>query len=249
MAALLVIGFLVFGIGWIWIRSLPAPQRKNSIIKLLVVGTVAVVAILALTGRFYLVMALLAGLFPLLRRILPGLLLGKIFRGYGMPGMGSRASSASSGNQSKVTSEILAMTLDHDSGDMTGQVLKGSFSGRALEELGEQEFIELLQYCRENDDDSARLLESYLDRRFGDSWREDDPAAGQGDDRSQRGSSARAGALTEAEALQILGLQPGASHEEIVQAHRQMMQKMHPDRGGSTYLASLINEAKDVLIG
>jgi DnaJ-class molecular chaperone len=114
-----------------------------------------------------------------------------------------------------------------------------------LAELSEAEFIQLLQYCRQVDEDSARLLESYLDRRFGDSWREDD-AAEPGERHSQ--NEQRDGALSEVEALDILGLKDGASREDIVEAHRRMMQKMHPDRGGSDYLAALINQAKDVLL-
>jgi len=109
-----------------------------------------------------------------------------------------------------------------------------------------------LQYCREQDEDSARLLETYLDRRFGDSWRTDDPT---GDDRAQNGeqngerkSSNSSGTLTDSEALDILGLQEGASRDEIIQAHRRMMQKMHPDRGGSNYLAARVNEAKERLL-
>ena len=245
MAVLVLVGIIAALLGWYWVRNLPPAQRKPAILKLLIMGTVTVVAVLALTGRFYLVLALLAGLLPILRRLLPGLLMGRLFRGFGIPGMGSRRSRARSGNQSRVTSDILEMSLDHDSGDMTGKVLKGTFSGRDLAELGEGEFIELLRFCRDNDPDSSRLLETYLDRRFGDSWREDDQDQGHAGE--QTTGRARSGELTQQEALEILGLQPGATRDEIVQAHRQMMQKMHPDRGGSTYLASLINEAKDVL--
>lgn len=231
-------------VAWVWLRNQPASQRKPAILKLVLIAGVAMVALLAVTGRLHFVFALLALLFPLLRRVLPALL------GGGASGLGKGDATASSGNQSHVSSDILKMSLDHDSGTMSGEILKGPMAGRALANLSESEFIELLRYCREQDEDSARLLETYLDRRFGDSWRADDQADTDTGSAGDRGSSASAGGrLTESEALDILGLEPGASREDIIQAHRRMMQKLHPDRGGSNYLAARINEAKECLLG
>lgn len=227
-------------VAWVWLRNQPASQRKPAIIKLVLMAGIAIVVLMALTGRLHFLFALLAFLFPLLRRVLPSLLMGH------MAGAGRGEAKAKPGNQSHVSSDILDMTLDHDSGTMSGEILKGPMAGRALADLGEGEFIELLRYCREQDEDSARLLETYLDRRFGDSWRADDEAGADGGESEEHASAG--GPLTEGEALDILGLEPGASREEIIQAHRRMMQKVHPDRGGSNYLAARINEAKECLL-
>ncbi|EON93629.1 import inner membrane translocase subunit TIM14 [Marinobacter lipolyticus SM19] len=224
-------------VAWLWLRSLPPSQRNPAILKLALIVGIAIVVVLAVTGRLHFLFVLLAFLYPLLRRLLPSLLKG------GMAG----SANARAGNQSHVSSDILEMSLDHDSGAMSGKILKGPMAGRELADLGESEFIELLQHCRAHDEDSARLLETYLDRRFGDSWRADDEADGrQSGDRGQSGNTS--GPLTESEALDILGLEPGASREEIIQAHRGMMQKVHPDHGGSNYLAARINEAKECLL-
>ena len=56
-------------------------------------------------------------------------------------------------------------------------------------------------------------------------------------------------AMSPDEAREVLGLKPGHTKENVIQAHRRMMQKVHPDRGGSDYLAAQINKAKDTLLG
>ena len=237
---LTLVVIVVAVVAWIWLRNQPASQRNTAILKLALLAGIGIVVLLAATGRLHFLFAGMAFLYPLLRRLLPSLLRG---------GLGSMASGASakSGNQSHVSSDILEMTLDHDSGTMNGKIIKGPMEGRELADLGESEFLELLRYCRAQDEDSARLLETYLDRRFGDSWRADDETASED---TQSGGTANAGGpLTENEALDILGLEPGASRDEIIKAHRRMMQKLHPDHGGSNYLAARINEAKECLLG
>src|SRR6516225_8576567 len=147
----------------------------------------------------------------------------------------------SAGQTSRVVTAFLEMELDHDSGAMRGRVLNGQHQGVALDDLGVETLIGLLN---EIDEDSRRLLAAYLDRRQ-PSWREQAP--GDGAEASQS-RTPRNGKMTEEEAYQILGLQPGATAEEIARAHRSLMKKLHPDQGGSTYLAARINEAKEVLM-
>ena len=65
----------------------------------------------------------------------------------------------------------------------------------------------------------------------------------------QSASRTNPGKMTTAEAREILGVKPDASKEEIIRAHKRMMQKVHPDRGGTDFLAAQLNQAKDTLLG
>jgi hypothetical protein len=147
----------------------------------------------------------------------------------------------STGQVSHVRTAFLEMELDHDTGMMRGRVVAGSYQGASLDALDRAALIKLLS---EVDDDSRDLLAAYLDR-MAPGWREQaqhDAASGSGP------HSAGGGKMTEEEAYQILGLKRGASNEEISRAHRSLIKKLHPDQGGTTYLAARINEAKDVLL-
>ena len=160
--------------------------------------------------------------------------------------MFSKVGSIPGGDQvSRVRSAMIEMELHHDTGAMEGSVLAGPHSGVRLADLTRPQCEEILQICRRDDPEGARLLEAYLDRRF-PGWRpagEDhgDPGRGSGDRRL-------AGAMTEDEAYEILGLAKGASSEDIARAHRTLMKKLHPDYGGPTALAAKVNEAKAVLM-
>jgi hypothetical protein len=152
------------------------------------------------------------------------------------------------GQASEIETRFLKMTLDHDSGVMSGEVLEGRFAGRRLDELAAEELVELWRECRAADRQSAAVLEAYLDRSQGEAWREAAGAA-TGGEGAGADASRRAGVMSRDEAYSILGLDPGASEDEIRDAHRRLMQKVHPDHGGSNYLAAKINEAKDLLLG
>jgi DnaJ-domain-containing protein 1 len=134
------------------------------------------------------------------------------------------------------------MELDHDTGAMDGTVLAGNWAGRRLGTLDDAALQDLLAECRRSDPDGARLLEAYLDRRS-PGWRED----AERDDHARPGRPA-AGSMTEEEAYEVLGLAPGAGPDEIRRAHRALMKKLHPDQGGSTYLAARVNQAKEILL-
>jgi hypothetical protein len=152
-----------------------------------------------------------------------------------------RRTQKSTGLVSRVRSAFLEMELDHDSGAMRGRILAGKYEGVSLDALDPPTLIGLLG---EIDHDSGQLLMAYLDRRE-PRWRENT----EGNAASRNGgSAASSGKMTEQEAYQILGLQSGATAQDIGRAHRFLMKKLHPDQGGSTYLAARVNEAKDVLL-
>ena len=142
-----------------------------------------------------------------------------------------------------MTTDTLRMELDHRTGELDGEVLRGRFGGRTLASLGLTDLLELLAECQREDPRSVALLETYLDRRAPD-WRSHVAAAPAAARRRDR----RAGVMDEATACSILGLAPGASADEIKAAHRRLMTKLHPDHGGSSYLAAQLNQAKDYLL-
>ena len=140
---------------------------------------------------------------------------------------------------STARSEGLAMRLDHESGEMDGEVLAGGFAGRALSSMTLEELLAFAAEIPEDDPDTARLLRAYLDRVHPD-WR---GAAG-----GTPPESPPQGGMTRADALSLLGLEEGADRAAVLDAHRRLMKRVHPDLGGSAALAAQINEAKDRLL-
>ncbi len=157
-----------------------------------------------------------------------------------------RSSAPPAGQRSRVATEHLDVELDHESGAIRGRVLKGFFVGRDLESLKPVELAHLWSDCQFADPPSAQILEAYLDR-IHPTWRDDMARRGGegGETRSGKRTDSRMG---REEALDILGLMEGAGEDEIRRAHRELMLKLHPDRGGSHTLAAAVNEAKDVLL-
>ncbi len=155
------------------------------------------------------------------------------------------------GQTSTVATAFLRMSLDHDTGSMSGTVLRGQFAGLRVEELGFGDLLTLLRECRAEDEEGARLLEAYLDRLHPD-WRDQlaggPDAGGRSSNSGGGGTGSASGDVSVEEAYAILGVKPGASPDQIKEAHRRLMVKLHPDHGGSDYLATKINRARDVLL-
>lgn len=177
---------------------------------------------------------------------------GVMLLGRGMGGGGFRfpAGNArkSAGQTSTVRTGWLEMKLDHDTGEMTGKFIRGPLDGRAFADLSEAEMVGAHGELVGLDGQSAQLLEAYLDRHF-EGWHE---RRGEGA-RATGGAGGRGGGasapMSLAEAYEILGLQTGASAGDIRAAHRRLMKNLHPDHGGSTFLAAKVNQAKDVALG
>jgi hypothetical protein len=155
------------------------------------------------------------------------------------------SASKTPGQKSHIKTDRLEMELDHDSGHMEGQCLSGRFAGRKLSSLSDREAMELLGELHQHGAPEAAVIEAYLDWRL-PGWRGD--GADQQAREDTRGTRARSNRMSAEEAYALLGIKRGASEDEIRQAHRRLMMKVHPDQGGSTYLAARINEAKEVLL-
>ena len=227
--------FLVFR----WLFRQPPRIYWQWIAVLLAAGLLTLV----LTGWAHWLAAVFAALLPFMRGLLTLLghipLLKRMLAG--VDALKSK-SEPSSGQTSTVQSKYIRMTLNHDSGDINGEVLAGQFKSRTLDQLDLEALLQLLRECQD-DEESVALLQAYLDREHADTWQQQASAQGQ-----QRAPS-EPGEMSREEALQILGLSSNASEAEIIETHRRLMQKLHPDRGGSAYLAATINLAKDTLLG
>ncbi|MEO3999783.1 DnaJ domain-containing protein [Mesorhizobium sp. CAU 1732] len=199
-----------------------------------------IAASLRLVGPFALG-AVGAGMLLLGRAGLGGMMLSGALAWY-VSGRRRLAARPTPGKRSSVRTAALEMELDHDSGGLEGVVLAGPHEGEQLGQLGLEQLLELGRALA-SDSESTRLLETYLDSRF-PVWREHaKPNMGDGE-----GRAPASGAMSKEEAYKVLGLEAGASTADIRKAHRRLMQRLHPDLGGTSFLAARINEAKEILL-
>lgn len=238
MPYLIVVGVVAILALGLWAFLTADPKTVARMIRYAAVGGVVLLALfLLVTGRGIADLPLGGLAFFLMRhwivRGLPGLArVGDWIKG-----------TPRAAGQSTVETAWLRMALDRGSGALDGEVLQGAFQGARLSQLRLEQIRSLLAECG-SDAQSARLIETFLDRVHA-GWRDQ---AGQSEQASGSGTGQSGAAMTREEAWQVLGLTPGATADEIREAHRRLMTKLHPDLGGSNYLASKINTARDILL-
>jgi hypothetical protein len=214
-------------------------QGKAGKIKIALIALGLVFLALALTGRAPALFAVLGAAMtqimrfaPLLVRFAPSL--KRI--------LGTGAAASGAPNDSKVSTATILMTLNHATGNINGTVLQGKFAKRELDSLSATELKALYQYCSDNDVEALRLLQTYIQRQRASEWSD------QTDHDSKGSSHPTSTSMTTEEAKQVLGLDGTISRESVTAAHRSLMGQFHPDKGGSDYLATKINTAREILI-
>jgi hypothetical protein len=227
--ALALLAALGFGLSW-FVRTNPSSLARSIRRLLIGVAVLVVGVVLLFSVRF-------------LPEILPELLglAGLVATGFltrwARRWAGGGFNSADTPQRTEVRTAFLRAWIDHGTGDVGGAVMAGRFVGRTLASLSDGDVLDLLGEAAA-DPDSARVLEAYLDRRLGPEWR-----------RKNTPPPVDRGGMGRAEALAILGLVEGSTEEDVRQAHRRLIQRVHPDVGGTADLAARINRAKDVLLG
>ncbi|MGX2040106.1 DnaJ domain-containing protein [Methylocaldum sp. MU1018] len=220
-----------------------APARKFR--RGLIWTGILALLFLAATGRLGWLVPLIGALVAALLRLAPVLVrlliqYAPLLRRWQQRRTATRQTASDAGrNSSFVESRFLRMQLDHMTGEIMGDVLTGLYAGRSLRDLTLEQLNELYGDYVRHDPDSASLLKAYAERVHGASWQSHE----------SRSAGFDHGKMTADEAYRVLGIASGCSRETIVDAHRRLMQKLHPDRGGSDYLAAKINQAKDILLG
>jgi len=216
---LLAIAAAAIAINYLWrIRNMPPHKQRGAYIKFLIGLTVATVIVLTVTGRMHWVGAALTGAFVFLRQVLPWVIRA-------LPFLNKLRQQNTQAGQSAIQTNHLSATLDHASGNIDGEVIEGPHKGWLLSELSLVQLEDLLTH-----------------------YQAEDQQAEQASEKQDSANQAAASEGARSEALATLGLEEDATEEEIIAAHRSLIQKLHPDRGGNDFLAAKINQAKDILL-
>ena len=221
-------------------------QPRRVWLQFAATGLGSAIVVLAATGRLHWLAAIFGVLLPFVRKFVNFFGYIPLIRHIADQFKTAQAgTNSTAGQNSTVESRYFRMSLDHDTGEMFGEVLEGQFKGRRLDSLTLEELSDLYAECQAQDKESAALLQAYLNRVHGEDWSEQFNTH---QEKSGHTATGNSGKMSSAEAYAILGLTPPTNRQEVIEAHRRLVQKLHPDRGGSTYLAAKINQAKKVLL-
>jgi DnaJ-class molecular chaperone with C-terminal Zn finger domain len=205
-------------------KKLPPERQRALLIKIAVFGLAGILLVGVATGRMHWFGAVIAALLPILK-----FGLHTVMRV--MPLWLQRT-----GGVASFKTEHLDVTIVIRTGQLNGSVIKGPCAGKAIGELTEDDLQELENYYRDCDMKSYYLIRfARKGQTFGANQQPPPPPPSFGNPGRD-------------EALQILGLSDNPSREEIIAAHRRLINKLHPDRGGSDFLAARVNQARDILL-
>jgi len=230
MAKLVVLLAIIIGLWYWWTyqRRLPNNKRRPFLWKSafwLVLGTAVY---LVLSGRMHWLGAVIAAIIPVAKALF-------IWGSRALPLL--RMAGRFKSTPSQFRTQSLLVTINFANGQISGEILTGDFAGKQLSELSSDELQALMEQLKNTDRESYILLQAYLLRSGSSNY--------QSSDSYQPNNYTE---LSENEAYEVLGLPTTASKDEVIKAHKRLMQRLHPDRGGSDYLAAKINAAKDKLI-
>ena len=212
-----------------WRKLSTERAKKKFVFQAIVIGLLVVILLLAISGRIHPLGAVFAAMIPILKvglnlliRWLP--LFGRIY-------------GANYAKPRTLKTAIVEVTINFANSQISGTVLAGPHAGAELDSLSENQLAELLEYCKAQDAKSVYLLRMYMAKRFQQKT--------QSNGSSETASSS---SMSIEEAAEILGISIAADKEEINQAHRRLIGRVHPDKGGNDYLASLLNRARDLML-
>ncbi len=233
-----------------WFMRTPPEQVSKMLIKVAIGAGIAFLAIMAATGHlnplFAAAGAAIGGLFTLaIRLIRMPWVLGLAQRLFHQYRAKKNPAEFSANQRSQVETRFVRIFLDHHSGAMGGEIIAGEWAGSHLSQLKQPQLVALWQSYITKDPESAALLEAYIDHLHGNGWH---ARHGAQTNYKTRGAAPSSGQMSLEEAYKILGVEEGADREEVIAAHRRLALKVHPDRGGSNYLAAQINRAKEALL-
>lgn len=223
----LILAALAFFVLLQYYRQLPKERKRPFAIKAAVYAVIAILIIAVLTGRIHWLGAVAAGVLGVLKFGLGTLLrFGPVLRVLGK--------NKSMRNPVFTTAHI-KVEFHLNDGSFSGEIISGTFAGKAIQELSEDEINTLLNEYKNSNKRSHYLL-LIASKRVSDT-RFDETSA-----------NASSNDMQIEEARMTLGLDTHFDIEAVEKAHKRLIQKLHPDRGGNDYLAARVNQARDTLL-